>query len=155
MNSPNLAISSVVDPTIDCRTAPRPLRHGARNRRLLIVDDSPEDRSALRWFGESIGCVVKEASGLQEMTAILQGWKADLILLDIVMPNMDGLDIMRELKNVRCQIPLFLMTARHHWLKPAHKLGAAYGLNVVGAIRKPIRADDFKAKLRGAFATWG
>jgi CheY-like chemotaxis protein len=155
MSSHNLAVSNVVDMAADNQTAPREVRRGAQNRRILIVDDSLEDRSALRWFGESIGCLVKEACGLQEMNAIIPKWKPELLVLDIIMPHTDGLDIMRELKNARCEIPLFLMTARHHLLQPAYKLGAAYGLNIIGSIRKPIRGDDFKAKLRGAFATWG
>lgn len=154
-HSHNLALSTTADTGTDEQTGPRALRRGAQNRRILIVDDSPEDRSALRWFGESIGCTVKEACGLQEMNGILPKWKPDLLVLDIIMPNTDGLDIMRELKMAHCEIPLFLMTGRHHLLKPAYNLGAAYGLNVVGAIRKPIKGDDFKAKLRRVFATWG
>jgi CheY-like chemotaxis protein len=155
MSSHNLAISNAVDAGPEPQAAPRPFRRGAQNRRVLIVDDSPEDRAALRWYGESIGCIVKEASCLKEMNEIIQNWKPDILVLDIIMPNADGLDVMRELKGVRCQVPLFLMTGRHHLLKPAYKLGAAYGLNICDAIRKPVKGDDFKAKLRRAFATWG
>jgi CheY-like chemotaxis protein len=153
--SNNLAVAPIVETAVETPPAARIARRGARNRRVLIVDDSLDDRSALRWFSESMGCIVKEASGLPEMAQIIAKWRPDLLVLDIIMPNSDGLDVMRELKNAHCEIPLFLMTGRHHLLRPAHKLGAAYGLNVVGAIRTPIRGDDFKAKLRGAFATWG
>jgi CheY-like chemotaxis protein len=122
-------------------------------RRVLIADDTLTDRFVLRWFVESCGGVVREACSLREVTAIIQEWGPDVLVLDIVMPDSDGIEIMRQLRALRCELPLLLVTAWHGLLKPAYNLGTAYGLNVIDVIAKPVDALHFKAGLRRAFGT--
>lgn len=122
-------------------------------QRVLIADDTLTDRCVLRWFVESSGGVVREACSLREVTDIMQEWAPDVLVLDIVMPDSDGIEIMRQLRALRCELPLLLVTAWHGLLKPAYNLGAAYGLNVIDVIAKPVDAHHFKAGLRRAFGT--
>jgi CheY-like chemotaxis protein len=128
-------------------------RRASGPARLLITDDEPTDRRVLRWLAEACGCTVREASGLDEMTAIMRDWQPDLMVLDLVMPEADGIETMRHLKRMQCPVPLLLITAFHGVRKPAYDLASAYGLNVIDVIGKPIDADSFTEKLRGVVAT--
>jgi len=123
-----------------------------KNRRLLIVDDEPEDRRALASLARARGCVVREASGLEEMDAIRREWDPELLILDIMMPAPDGLDILRQLSEARCRTPMILVSAHGDLLLPARNLGSVYGAKVVDAIVKPIETAVFTAALRKVFA---
>ena len=123
-----------------------------RDRRLLIVDDEPEDRRTLASLAQSRGCVVREAADLQEMNAIRREWAPELLILDIVMPAPDGLAILRQLSEAHCRTPMILVSAHDTILLPARNLGRVYGAEIVDAMVKPIGTAAFTAALRRAFA---
>jgi len=132
---------------------PPSLDSASASRRVLIVDDVSEDRCAMRWFAESCGYAVREASSLPETTALMREWEPDALVLDIVMPDSDGFETMRRLRFMHCRCPLLLVTGCHRLLAPAYNLGVTYGLKVVDVIGKPLDARHFKAKLHSAFFT--
>lgn len=123
-----------------------------KDRRLLIVDDEPEDRRALGSLAQARGCVVREAAGLQEMDAIRREWDPELLILDILMPAPDGLAILRQLSEAHCRTPMILVSAHGDLLLPARNLGSVYGAKVVDAIVKPVETAVFTAALRKVFA---
>jgi CheY-like chemotaxis protein len=123
-----------------------------KDRRLLIVDDEPEDRRALGALAQSRGCAVREAASLQEMDTIRREWEPELLILDIVMPAPDGLAILRQLSEAHCRTPMILVSAHDAILLPAHNLGRVYGARIVAAMVKPIGAAAFTTALRKAFA---
>ena len=130
-----------------------PLLPELKDRRLLIVDDEPEDRRTLGAMAQSRGCMVREAADLNEMNAIRREWEPELLVLDIVMPAPDGLAILRQLSEAHCRTPMILVSAHDAILLPAHNLGRVYGAKIVDAMVKPIGAAAFTAALRKAFAT--
>lgn len=82
---------------------------------ILIVDDNVDVREALVQFLESAGFTTTTAEGARHALAQLQqasGQKPDVILVDLVMPQMDGLTFARELETTFARsIPLVLMSA--------------------------------------------
>jgi len=126
--------------------------HDLEHRRLLVVDDEPEDRRAMVALAQARGCLVREASDLLEMDAIRREWHPELLILDIVMPAPDGLSILRQLSEAHCRTPLILVSAHGDLLLPARNLGSVYGAKVVDAIVKPIETAIFTAALRKVFA---
>ena len=130
-----------------------PLHPELKDRRLLIVDDEPEDRRMLASLAQSCGCTVREAAGLQEMNAIRREWDPELLILDIVMPAPDGLAILRQLSEAHCRTPMILVSAHDTLLLPARNLGRVYGAEIVDAMVKPIGTAAFTAALRRVFAT--
>jgi CheY-like chemotaxis protein len=79
--------------------------------RILIADDSPAVRTALRKLLEGAApWEITDASNGEEAIAKAQELKPDLIVLDLVMPTMDGLTAARELSKLLPQVPLILHT---------------------------------------------
>jgi two-component system response regulator CpxR len=88
-----------------------------RERRVLVVDDEPGIRAAVATFLERQGCTVyTAANGEQALNALVHGFKADLIVLDLLMPVMSGwefLDIKARDLSIK-RIPTIIMTAHEH-----------------------------------------
>ncbi len=69
--------------------------------RVLLADDTPEMRLLLRVTLESDGRfeVVADASDGREVLALLEAHEPDLLVLDMAMPEMDGLEVLNEIRN--------------------------------------------------------
>jgi DNA-binding NtrC family response regulator len=82
-----------------------------RKPRILVVDDEPVVRESLReWFAEDGHTVEVAASGREALQAISRSpW--DILLVDIRMPGMDGLELQRRLKEITPDAIVIIMTA--------------------------------------------
>ena len=79
--------------------------------RILIVDDHPLTRDALAALLAQQGFdVVGEAASGEEAIAEAEGLQPDLVLLDLTMPGMTGLELAGQLRKLQPGIPVFLMT---------------------------------------------
>ncbi|MBN9656878.1 MAG: response regulator transcription factor [Acidobacteria bacterium] len=79
--------------------------------KVLVVDDDPHIRELVRIFLEPEGLDVFEASDGCEALARLETIKADMVILDIMMPNMDGWELCRRLR-LAGDFPLLIITAK-------------------------------------------
>ena len=70
------------------------------NRKVLIVDDNPVNRSILRELLEPLGLEILEAVDGQDCLNKAQKFQPDLILMDLVMPGPDGLETIRQLRQL-------------------------------------------------------
>jgi two-component system chemotaxis response regulator CheY len=117
---------------------------------LLVVDDSAAIRKilqrVLRQTGMSIGAIYEAGDG-QEALTVLETNKVDLILSDINMPKMDGLQLLASLKasDQWRHIPVIMITTEGG----ATKVGEAGRLGAAGYVKKPFSADQIKEKLAG------
>jgi two-component system, chemotaxis family, chemotaxis protein CheY len=121
---------------------------------VLVVDDSAAIRKilqrVLRQTGMAIGAIHEAGDG-QEAMAVLAQHPVHLILSDINMPKMDGLQLLASLKispDWRA-IPVVMITTEGGEAKVAEavRLGAA------GYVRKPFTADQIKEKLTDILET--
>ena len=78
---------------------------------ILIVDDDPNIRELVRVFLRDEGFDIAEASDGVEALAKLETLKADMVILDVMMPNMDGWELCRELR-ASYDIPVLMLTAK-------------------------------------------
>ena len=117
---------------------------------ILVVDDSAAIRKILTRVLRQTGMAIQtihEAGDGEEALAVLRGHRVDLILSDINMPKMDGLQLLASLKASPewNTIPVVMVTTEGGETKVAEavKLGAS------GYVRKPFTADQIKEKLVG------
>ena len=80
---------------------------------ILIVDDNESNVKLMEALLASEGYAVKIAMDAEQAITVLEGFEPDLILMDLQLPQMDGLELTRRLKRdpVRCHIPIVALTA--------------------------------------------
>ena len=101
-----------------------------KNKTIMVVDDNPDIITIVKTILEGKGYSVLSASGGAELLNMLKGQKPDLIILDIMMPEMDGLEVLSRLKAVSetATVPVILLTAKVQYedVLGGYKLGADY-----------------------------
>ena len=113
--------------------------------RLLIVDDVPDNLFLVRTILEEEGYEILTSSNGHDALKIVESEPPDLVLLDVMMPQMDGYEVTRRMRTMKDLpfIPILLITAYD-------RANAVKGLDL-GAdefIRKPIEADELLARVR-------
>jgi len=116
--------------------------------RLLIVDDEAEFGRFAGHVGELAGYEVTVTSNGQDFKKSFSEWKPTVIILDLSMPDMDGLELLRWLASENCHAQLVIMSGFDARVVEAAKLvGEERGLNIRFAISKPVRVREMKEKL--------
>lgn len=108
-------------------------------KRILIVDDDPLTREIAVELLSDAGheCVVAE-DGRQGL-AVLQARSCDLVLLDMIMPVMDGVEALRHIKTAWPGLPVLVMSAGARTISMQSLLRLAASLEADDVIQKPLR----------------
>ena len=117
---------------------------GSEPVRLVVADDHPLIREGLRRILAGSGlCIEGEASTGSQAIEVVRELEPDVVLLDIRMPDMDGLAALRIIKRERPRIPVIMLTAYDEpaWLVQAIAYGAA------GYLLKTTARDDLVAAI--------
>ena len=111
-----------------------------RRHLILVVDDDPNSREIVQTFLESRGYDVVTAANGETALAAVQRGKPELILLDVMMPGMDGWEVARTLKDHAdyAEIRVVMMTARSDFSDKQKGLQAGADDYLV----KPIQLED-------------
>jgi CheY-like chemotaxis protein len=112
----------------------------AAPRRLLVVDDEPRFAAFVREAAEGAGMQVETAGNGEEAKAVYRRFDPDVIVLDVVMPVMDGVEFVQWLGEEGCRARLVVVTGYNpHYGRLAEKLGQAKGIGSVTVLNKPVR----------------
>ncbi len=99
-------------------------------RTIMVVDDNPDIVTIVKTILEVKGYAVQSAFSGQEVLSLLKEQKPDLIILDVMMPQMDGLEVLTRLKGDAgtASIPVILLTAKVQYedVLGGYKMGADY-----------------------------
>ncbi len=79
--------------------------------KILIVDDDPSIRMLYKEELEDEGYDVVTASSGEEALRLFEEAKPDLVTLDILMPDMDGIQVLRKMKEKKPRLPIIMSTA--------------------------------------------
>ncbi len=103
---------------------------------ILVVDDDPATRMLARAALEQQGCRVEEAENGTDGISVLASVKPDLILLDVMMPGVDGFSVCEQVRKLpgRERIPVCMMTG----LEDTDSIHRAYQAGATDFITKPI-----------------
>ena len=111
---------------------------------ILVVDDEPSVRQALERALQLEGYTVRLAADGAEALAALRTSAADAIVLDVLMPHVDGLEVSRRLRASGDRTPVLMLTARDEVSDRVAGLDAGADDYLV----KPFALDELLARLR-------
>lgn len=100
---------------------------------ILVIDDEPMLRYTLRELLVDLGFQVREATHGQQGIDILQSEQIDLVLLDMVMPVLSGMEVLYKMRESNIQTPVVLSSGRARGLDPEE----LQQLGVLGILNKP------------------
>ncbi|WP_088655670.1 PAS domain-containing hybrid sensor histidine kinase/response regulator [Geofilum rhodophaeum] len=120
-------------------------KNGARAQQILLVEDNPINQKIAEKMLQRLHYSVTIAANGQEALDLLLDQKApcDLVLMDVQMPVLNGLDATRELRNNKVALPIIAMTA--NVMKGDRELCMAAGMN--DYIGKPVRIETLETTL--------
>ena len=122
--------------------------------RLLIVDDEEAARYGIRRALETFGCEIDEADSAEAARALISDNNFDLLLLDVNLPGISGLEFLKELQteseNNKTEAPLVIIITAHGSERLAVQAvkGGAYDY-----VSKPFELDDLRLVVKNAFET--
>jgi len=112
---------------------------------VLVVDDDDGVREALHLVLDAEFDVMVATHGRAALGAV-RAQHVDLVLLDILMPDVDGLEILQEIKALAPDLPVIMMTA----VKTVRTTVAAMKLGAADYLTKPFQEDELLAAIRRA-----
>jgi CheY-like chemotaxis protein len=117
------------------------------DKRILVVDDSKMIRHLLTTEFEKQGCRVTEAENGLDAFVRNQADQPDLIIMDLVMPKMGGLEAIAQIREMRPAVPIIVLTSS----SKKEEVMAAAAHKVKGYVIKPIQMDQLLELARSCF----
>jgi DNA-binding response OmpR family regulator len=113
---------------------------------VLVVDDNPENLRLLGSVLETQGYATAMALNARDALAFAAGEKPDLILLDIMMPEIDGYETAKQLKNEKTtrDIPIIFLTAKTE----SEDIVRGFNAGAVDYVAKPFNTAELLARIR-------
>ena len=112
---------------------------------LLVVDDEPGVRQSLQLVFNKTYRVI-EATSASEAIQKLNDDRPDVVLLDIVMPGTDGLDVLKQMKSIHPDCQVIMLTA----LNTARAAFAARGTGAFDYVTKPFDVEELRLRVEHA-----
>ena len=114
--------------------------------RVLVVDDEPPILRFLRASLQSQGYLVSTAANARTALDMVRGHTADLIVLDLGLPDMDGLDVVRQIRDDGETLPIIILSSRDNESAKVKALD----LGADDYVTKPFGIDELLARIRAA-----
>jgi DNA-binding NtrC family response regulator len=112
--------------------------------RVLVVDDEPIVLKSCRLVLEAEGWEVVSAASVEEALSRLESITPDLLLIDVKMPVHDGMYLMRQVKEMKPDIPIIVMSG----YPTRETISKAEGLGAATFLPKPFTPDELADTLR-------
>lgn len=113
--------------------------------RILVVDDEPQITRVLKTTLSSQGYGVRSAGNGQEALDEMKGWSPDLIITDLRMPKMDGLELCRDIRS-RSTVPIIVLSVKGEEAVKVQALDAGAD----DYITKPFSVNELLARVRAS-----
>ena len=122
--------------------------------RLLLIDDEPALAEFLATAAEDSGFEPVIAESDEEFRGAFLSNRPDMVALDLGMPGMDGVELIRFLADEDYDAPVLIVSGfDRRVLESAFRLGEALGLTMVGPVEKPVRFEVLQEMLSRLKAT--
>jgi EAL domain-containing protein (putative c-di-GMP-specific phosphodiesterase class I) len=115
------------------------------NRRILVLDDDAAVGQTIQWIAESLGFEAEFVTRPDEFLQRLDRMSPDIITIDLVMPELDGVEIMRLLAERKCRAKIVISSGMGtRVLDAAQRSASEHGLSIAGVISKPISKEALR-----------
>ena len=122
--------------------------------RLLVIDDEVGICEFVGEVASDLSFDVRLTTRVDEFRSELAGFSPSVIVMDLQMPDIDGIELLRELAAGGCSATVLLMSGMDsRVLSTAEHLGKSLGLRMSGVLPKPIMLDDLEAMLDKALSS--
>jgi DNA-binding response OmpR family regulator len=111
---------------------------------ILVVDDEPAIVTVIRERLEREGLAVRAVASGEEALAAIEARPADLVVLDIMLPGIDGFEVLRRLRNAGHTVPVIVLTARDEDIDKI--VGLEMGAD--DYLVKPFNPRELSARIR-------
>ena len=108
---------------------------------VLVVDDDPDIRESIEELLRSDGLDAAVAANGEEALRVIDQRRIDVILLDLMMPVMDGRQMVEEMRRRNVRVPVVLLSAGRDLRRVSQELG-------LPAVEKPFDLDELLARVR-------
>lgn len=115
----------------------------AERQRILVVDDEPQITRVLRTTLSSHGYTIRTAGDGDEALEIMREWAPDLIITDLAMPNMEGLELCRRVR-AKSPVPIVVLSVRGEEKTKIEALDSGAD----DYVTKPYGPDELLARVR-------
>lgn len=116
-------------------------------KRLLVVDDEPELAEIVQSVAENLGYDVRITSHGKEFMQAFERFEPTAVVVDIIMPNIDGIELIHWLQERECRAKVFVTSgSSDRYASMAKALGDALGLDMA-VIMKPYRVATLRTAL--------
>lgn len=115
----------------------------SEHRRILVVDDEPQITRVLRTSLTSQGYDIRVANDGETALEIMKDWTPDLVITDLSMPNMDGLELCRRIRS-KSQVPIIVLSVRGEEKTKVQALDAGAD----DYVTKPFGMEELLARVR-------
>lgn len=118
-------------------------------KRLLVIDDEVEMMAFISRVATGAGFEVFATADPEEFKAKVASWLPDCVVLDIVMPGADGIELMGFLAKQEYRGTIVAISGFSPlYLEAARKFGQGWQLGAIRTLTKPIRVDELRTLLR-------
>jgi CheY-like chemotaxis protein len=120
----------------------------ASAKRLLVIDDEPAFGSFVKEVAEGMGYDVRVTAKADEFADAYETFDPTVIVLDVVMPEVDGIELVQWLAQEKCKAKIVIVTGYNpHYADAAKRLVSAGDLRSVMTLTKPVSLADLRAAL--------
>jgi len=120
--------------------------------RLLVVDDEPDIVAFIEEVAADMGYAVESTDGPAQFKTLLDGFKPSVVILDLQLPQADGVVLLRSLSDAGNGAKVLLISGMDRKvLSATQELGVSRGVAMLGLLPKPLMIEELEAKLAEAF----
>ena len=121
------------------------MKYAMAKRRILILDDDAAVGQTIQWIAESLGFEAEFVTHSGEFFRIIDERCPEIITIDLVMPEMDGVEILRLLAERKCRAKIIVSSGMGpRVLDAAERSASQHGLDIVGILPKPVSRDALR-----------